>query len=119
MPQILADEHRRAPEARIEGADPIAAREVALLVEHAVGRQVDLAMNGDDLSAVEEDRRIVEAERRRFLDEPRDERDDAAELAEARDLRRIERERDRRHHVAQQVSGEAELRENQEVGPVL
>src|SRR5437899_12071000 len=53
MPDVFADEHARPPESGLEAAEAITRRKVPLLVEHAVGREVDLAVDVHQLAAAE------------------------------------------------------------------
>ena len=53
MPHILADQHAHATEPGIEGPKPLAPRHVALFIEQAVGRQVDLAMQVADFARLQ------------------------------------------------------------------
>src|SRR6185369_5290942 len=53
MQHVFADQHRDAAVLRVERRDAAPAREVALLVEHAVGRQVRLAMHRERAAALE------------------------------------------------------------------
>src|SRR6266550_3627948 len=53
VPDVLADQHSGAPVPGRETAKSITGRKVPLFVEHAVGRQVHLAVNMDQLAAAE------------------------------------------------------------------
>src|SRR5262249_28775552 len=86
MPEVLADEQREPSEARLECAHAVAAREISLLVEHAVGRQIDFAMDVAHLAAIEVDRRIVKPVVRPFFDEAGNKGDVAAQFFKTVDL---------------------------------
>src|SRR5678815_956232 len=58
MPEIFTDQQRHAAELRVERAHPIAARKIALFVEHAVSRQIDLAMHVAHGAILKIDRRV-------------------------------------------------------------
>src|SRR5713101_1541687 len=53
MPDVFADQHPRSSKAGLEAAEPVTGRKVALFIEHAVGREVDLAVEVDQLAAAE------------------------------------------------------------------
>src|SRR5919109_396868 len=53
VPDVLTDQHPGPAEARLDAAEPVAAGEIALLIEHAIGRQVDLAVQVDELAPTE------------------------------------------------------------------
>ena len=59
-PDILADRHAEAHAAEVDRPGQRARREHALLVEHAVVRQVDLEADGRDAAAVEQRIGVVE-----------------------------------------------------------
>src|SRR5262249_51885541 len=105
--------------ARLECAHAVAAREISLLVEHAVGRQIDFAMDVAHLAAIEVDRRIVKPVVRPFFDEAGNKGGVAAQFFKTADLACGERGRDVRHHVAVEMSGTAQLRKEQEIGAPL
>ena len=60
MPEVLADEQDEPAVPGIEGSQPVAPGEVALLVEHAVGGKVDLPVDVADLTVLEIHRGVVE-----------------------------------------------------------
>ena len=53
MPDVFTDQYPGAAESGLETAKAIAPREIALFVEHAVGRQIHLAVDVDKLPAAE------------------------------------------------------------------
>ena len=82
MPEVLADEDPGAPgvagpsaERGVEGTETIAGRDVALLVEQPVRRQVHLAVHMGDLTSAEVEGRVVEAMLIAFEDQPGDDVD--------------------------------------------
>ena len=50
MPEVFANEHAKAPEARIESAHRFSRGEEPSLIEQAVGRQVDLVVNVNEFA---------------------------------------------------------------------
>ena len=48
MPHVLADQHAHPAEFGVEGPEPLAAGQVALFVEQAVGGEIDLAVQVAD-----------------------------------------------------------------------
>ena len=54
MPHVFADEHADAPAVDHKGLDAAALAEVTAFVEHAVRRQIDLAMQEGDVAALEQ-----------------------------------------------------------------
>src|SRR5690606_36143186 len=70
VPEVLADQHADTPEARVKGAHAIAPRKVAPFIKKRVGRQIDIAMHMQDLTAAEIRLRDVEAMPRVFFFEP-------------------------------------------------
>src|SRR5687768_603532 len=106
MPQILADQQRQSAELGLEGAHAIAAREITLLVEHPVRREIDLAMRMTDLAGLEIDRRVEKSMVRTFFDQAGDERYLATELEKIYHFGRFRRESDAWHGVAQEIAGE-------------
>src|SRR2546423_1287051 len=53
VPDVFADQHARPPESGLEAAKSITGRKVPLFVEHAVGWQVHLAVDVDQLAAAQ------------------------------------------------------------------
>src|ERR1044071_816686 len=80
MPEILADQKRQPPELGFKSADAIAAREITLLVEHPIGRQINLAVGVARMAVLEIDRRVEKPMIGAFLDQAGDERQLAAEV---------------------------------------
>ena len=118
MPEVLAEQHGAPSETALEGTDPVAACEIAELVEEAVGRKIDLAVHVPELAAVEEHGGVVEAKLRGLLHRAGHEGDGlATELAQAAQRRGTRRERHRRDHVLQEVAGQTQLREQQQIDP--
>jgi hypothetical protein len=50
MPKIFADQHAHPAEARVKRLHPVPEREEASFIKHAVGGQIDFAMNMDYLA---------------------------------------------------------------------
>src|SRR5579864_3316936 len=69
VPGVFADQDPDPPESGLEGAHAMARREIALLIEHAIGRQVDFAMRGQHRAAVNQYRGIVKPVLGTLLDE--------------------------------------------------
>ena len=89
MPEILADQHAHpAKSPRLAGRDAIAGGKIALLLEHAVGRQIDLAMDVHDAAGLGQQGGVVIEMPRRFLDKAEDQRPPARRRRPARQFRR-------------------------------
>ena len=118
MPEVFADEHPHPAERRGKRLDAVAGGEEASLVEHAVGRQVDFAMDVAHPPAGEEQGAVVKAMTRRFLDQSDDHRDPPARLEQRPDgLRLIEAHRHVGDQVLEQISRQAELWKDEQIGP--
>ena len=104
------------PEPRRDGAQHVAGGEEPALVEQAVGRQEDLAVDVADLAVLEERRGDEQPVVGRFLDE----RDDGGQVARRRgevgQPRVVEPHRDLGGEVLELVAGQPELREDDELG---
>src|ERR1019366_10408473 len=101
MPEVFADEDAGSPvmlrmtsEGHVERAEPIPCHDVALLVEEAVGREIDLAVRVDDIATADVERGVVEVMPLALQDQPGDDVDAALAgcVADRTDLRRVERQ---------------------------
>ena len=119
MPEVLADADPE-PQAQpaVGRADRAARREEAALVEEPVRRQEDLAMDMADLAILEQRRGDEEPVVVRFLDEGDDDARTVARPGELDEALVVATHRDLGVEVLEQVAGEAELGEDDEVGPV-
>jgi hypothetical protein len=115
VPEVAADEHADAAEARLEHTHAVARGEVAALVEDAVRRKVDLAVHVDERAAVEERGGVEVLAARRLLDEADGDRGRLRDLGEPLHLRRVERDRCLGRRLHQHVAGERELGEDDEL----
>ena len=117
VPEILANQHPHAAEpGRVEGLKTLAAGKIALLVEQPIGGQVDLAVQVDDPPALGIESRVEEAVLRRFLDEAGNQGHLARRLQKLLDLRRVGLA-PLRHHVANESSRSATVRERRSGRP--
>ena len=117
VPEIFADQDAHPAEAgRIEGQEPLAGGEVALLVEQAVGRQIDLAVQVDDPPALGVQGRVVEAMLRRLFDEAQHHGHRPGGVEQFADFRGVGRDGHVGHHVADEVAGQRQFREDDQVG---
>ncbi len=67
MPEVLANSQAHPAEAGVHGPEAVAPGEVALLLEHPVGRQVDLPVVVGEPAAVEQRGGVVVDVLRAFL----------------------------------------------------
>ena len=117
MPEVLAHGDPDAdPEPRRHGPQHVAGGEEAPLVEQAVGRQVELAVDVPDLAVLEEGGRDEQAVVGRLLDERDDRRQSPRRRGERGQARVVEAHRDLAGEVLEQVAGQTELGEDDEVG---
>ena len=117
VPEIFADQDAHPAEAgRIEGDEPFAGGEVALLVEQAVGRQIDLAVQVHDPPALGVQGRVVEAMLRRLFHEAQHHGHGAGGVQELADLRGVGRDGHVRHHIADEVARQRQFREDDQIG---
>src|ERR1700730_1479740 len=72
VPDVLADEDPGPAESGLETAESITGREIATLVEHAIGREVNLAVHLDQLAAAEVEAGVEVAMVRLFDNRPED-----------------------------------------------
>ena len=117
MPKILADQDSDAAETRgVERHEPIAGREVSLLVEQPVSRQIHLAMDVDHPAALGPKRGVVEAVMRRLFDEAHDQRHRPGGVDQLPNLRPGGRNRQIGHHVADEIAGQRQFGKDDQVG---
>jgi hypothetical protein len=120
VPNIFVNQDPHPAEPRgVEGLDPFTSGEVALLVEQPVGGQVDLAVHVHDLPAFAVKRGVVEAVPRRFLDETGHHRHRAGGLEQLLDFGGRRGDRQIGHHVADEITGQRQLRKHDQVGLLL
>ena len=135
VPDVLADVDAGLHPVDLEDGALVAAREVALLVEHAVVRQEDLAVNGGDAAVMEDGCAVVDAafhlvwvegctEVERLavheVGNPDHDSDAVGCLGDALQLGAgVEEELALEEQVFRGVAGEGEFREGYEVGLAL
>jgi hypothetical protein len=120
VPEVFA--HRQADpgaQARRHGAEQVAGREEPSLVEQAVRRQEQLAVDVADLAVLDERRGDEQPVVGRFLDEGDDRRDPARLCQQRGEPRIVEPHRHVGCEVLEQVPGEAEFREDDQVRAAL
>ena len=117
MPEVLADRDPD-PDAQAgrHGAQDVAGGEEPTLVEQAVGRQEQLAMDVPDLAVLDERGRDEQPVIGRFLHERHDGRQALGGVGELGQPRVVEAHRDLRGEVLQLVAGESEFREDDQLG---
>ena len=117
MPKILADQDSDPSEARrVERHDPIARREIPLLVEQPVGGQIDFAMNVNHPAALGPKRGVVETMVRRLLDEAHDQRHRPGGVDQLPNLRPGGGNRQIGHHVADKIAHQRQLGKDDQIG---
>ena len=104
-----------ANKAGVEGLHTVALGEVALVGEHAVVGQIDLAVQVLDRSLLDEDARDEIVEPGRFLDETNNHRHLSGCLSEFAELIGIHPQTGVVGQLLQEVAGERQLGEHQEV----
>ena len=104
------------PEPRRHRAQDVARGEEPALVEQAVRRQEQLAVDVPELAVLEQGRRDEQAVVGRLLDERDDGRQPAGRGGELGQARVVEPHRDLGGEVLELVAGQPELREDDEVG---
>src|SRR3990170_6814962 len=82
MPHVLADQDRGPADFGPERPDPPALRQIPLLIEDPVGREIDLAVDMDDLAQREIYGGVVEEALGRLLDKPYDEIDPTTQVSQ-------------------------------------
>src|ERR1022692_1640604 len=114
MPEVLADEDARppamlgaVPKRHVERAESIPGSQVPLLVEEAVGREVHLAVDVDDLATADVQRGVVEPMLTALENQAGHDVDAALSrcIAKRVDLRCAEAERYLRDLVLEEVPG--------------
>jgi len=90
-------------------SDPIAGPREAPLVEHAVGRQVDLAVQPDQLAISQQRGAVAEAVRIGLLDEADGQHHPGRLAAQRGEARVVRPHGDIRHQVGEHVAGQCEL----------
>jgi hypothetical protein len=119
MPEVLAHrEPQPDPQPRRRRPQDVARGEEPPLVEQAVRRQEQLAVDVADLAVLEQRRRDEEAVVAGLLDERHDRREAVGLGRERRETRVVEPDRDLRGEVLQEVASEPQLREDDETGAV-
>ena len=117
VPKVLADQDSDAAEPRgVERHEPIAGREIPLLVEQPIGRQIHLAMDVDYPSPLGPERGVVESVMRRLFDEAHDQRHRPGGVDQLPNLRPGGRDRQIGHHVADEIAGQRQFGKDDQVG---
>ena len=118
VPEVLADRQAQAhAQLRRNSTDHVARGEEPPLVEHAVGRQVDLAVDVAELAVLQQRRGDEQPVVGGLLHERHHGREPACRSGERCQPGVVETHRDLRRQVLEQVPGEAQLREHDEAGP--
>src|SRR5438477_260313 len=116
VPQVLADRDAGRPARPLVGVEAIAGPEVAPVVEDAVGRQVDLAMDVHELPGGPVPLRDVELRVGRTLDEPGADVEIAGSFGDRGKLRIVGRTCHVRGEILEVIPGQRELREDHQTG---
>ena len=120
VPEVLADrEPDPDPEPRRRRPQDIARGEEPPLVEQAVRRQEQLAVDVADPAVLEQRGRDEQAMVARLLDERDDADRPSVSAASVGQARVVEPDRDLGGEVLEQVAGQAELREDDEAGALV
>src|SRR5438552_2533859 len=115
MPDVLADQYPGPTEPGPEAAKAIARCEVALFIEHPVGRQVDLAVEVYQLATAEIKAGVEIAVIGLFDDRPHNDVQVGRQGAELAHDRVIEPDRAVRDEILEEIPGQAQLGEHQQV----
>src|SRR5712691_12646709 len=115
MPDVLADEHPRPPKSCFEAAETITGGEITPLIEHPIGREVHLAVKVDQLTAAEVEAGVEVAMIGLFDDRTHHNVQLAREGAQLIHDGALERDRALRYQVLEEIAGQAELREHQQL----
>src|SRR5438132_2066459 len=115
VPDVLADQHPRPAKSCLETAKAIAGSKVAMLVEHAVGRKVYLAVNMDQLAAAEVQAGVEVAMVGILDDAAQHDVQVFRQCAQLAHHGTVQRDRAFRHQVLEEVAGQAELGEDQQL----
>src|SRR4029450_12371880 len=86
VPGILADQHSEAAERCGHSSQAVSGGKLASLIEHSVGRQVDLSMVVENFPSEQEEYAVVEAVILRLFDPPHHQSDAAGAGPPARGL---------------------------------
>ena len=115
MPEILADEQREPAVPGVESPQTTAPGEITLLVEHPVGGEVHFPVNVADLAVLQIHRGVEKPVILALQHQSRHQGHIPAQRLEPLHLRARQPNRHVRHHVAQEVTGEAQLRKHHDV----
>ena len=116
MPEILADADAQTyPEARVDRTQPVTGAEETLLVEQPVVGQIGLAVHVPDRPVLEQRRGDEQLLVGRALDEADHHAHAAHLLGELAQARAVGAQGDLGVEVTEQVTGQAELREDEQL----
>src|SRR3989304_2370541 len=116
MPHVLADQDRGPADSGPERPDPPALRQIPLLIEDPVGREIDLAVDMDDLAQREIDGGVIEEALGRLLVKPYDEINPTTQVSQSPEEGTGEGQGARRNDILEEVSGQAKLGEDKRAG---
>ena len=119
MPQVLADQHGLPPMRRVEGPHLPAGRQIARLVEQAIGHQIDLLMDVQQAAAGCACRRRDETVIGGAFDEAEDDINVAAGVQDRREAGVVTRDGDIGNQIAKEVPGQGLLWEHDDVAAGL
>src|SRR5216683_1825182 len=115
VPDVLADQDPCPAESSLETAEAVPRGEVASLVEHAVGREVHLAVHVNQFAAAEVEAGVEVAMIRLFDHRAEDDVQLSRQAAQLVHHSTLQRDRGFRHQVFEEVAGQAELGEDQQL----
>src|SRR3989441_1967726 len=115
VPDVFADKYPGPAESGLETAKAITRREIALLVEHAIGRQVDLAVDVDQLAPAEIEAGVEVAMIGLFDHRAQYDVQPIRQAAQLVHDGTLDRDRAFSDEVLEEIAGQAELREDQQL----
>src|SRR6266849_827930 len=115
VPDVFADQDAGPAKTSLETAESITGRKIALLIEHAVGRQVHLAVEVDQFAAAEVQAGVEVAMIRLFDHRAEDDVQLTRQAAQLVHHGSLQRDHAFRDQVFEEVAGQAELGENQQL----
>src|SRR6266851_2224808 len=115
VPDVFADQDAGPAKSSLETPEAITGRKIALLIEHAVGRQVHLAVEVDQLAVAEVEAGVEVAMIRLFDHRAEHEVQLSRQAAQLVHHSTLQRDRGFRHQVFEEVAGQAELGEDQQL----
>src|ERR1700686_4711453 len=114
VPDVLADQDPCPAEFRLETAEAVPRGEIASLVEHAIGREVHLAVHVDQFAAAEVETGVEVAMVRLFDDRSEGDVQVGGQAAQFIHHGAFQRDRALWDQVFEEIAGKTELGENQQ-----